>query len=212
MGKARRRPREAFSSISHLVGAALFLVGLVVLMVLARGRPDFVWSFLVYGGCAILLYLASGIYHASHHRAEELQKFDYSAIYLMIAGTYTPVCVVALAKPLGWWVLAAEWGMAATGLVHSFVFAGRPHWIRVVLYLLMGWLAVGVMGALRAGMPAPGVWWLLAGGLLYTFGTVIYATERPRLWPGRFGAHDLWHLFVLAASACHYATMVFLAR
>jgi hemolysin III len=209
--EGRLKLREPFSSVSHLAGAGLFVAGLIVLIVLSHGQAGYVVSFLVYGLCAIALYSASGIYHSSHKAPELLQRLDHMAIYLMIAGTYTPVCVVGLPKPEGWWVLGAEWGMAAIGLFANLALKGGPHWLRIVLYLGMGWLAVSVWADLGRVLTPAGLGWLVAGGLVYTIGTAVYASERPKLWPGVFGAHDLWHVFVLAASACHYMVMLILA-
>lgn len=210
--QARRGLRDPFSGISHYVGAGLALVGLIVLVVLAAGRPFQLASFLVYGAGAILLYLASAIYHSVHTDSPWPQRFDHMAIYVMIAGTYTPVCLVVLRGPIGYGMLTAEWGMVVIGVVANVWFGGGPHWLRVTLYLGMGWLAALFLPQLEAHLPAGAAAWLLAGGIVYTLGTVVYATERPRLWPGKFDAHDLWHIFVLAASACHFVMMLMIAR
>lgn len=203
--------REPFSAISHYAGAVIFAVGFVVLLVLGAHEPVKFWSFLVYGVCAILLYLASGIYHSVHRHALWLRRFDHAAIYSMIAGSYTPVCMIGLPKPLGYQILAIEWGLALVGIASSLSMELVPHWLRIVLYIGMGWLAVVILKPLNGNLPYHGLAWLVAGGLIYTVGVIFYATERPRLWPGRFDAHDLWHLFVLTASACHFMVMLGLA-
>jgi hemolysin III len=210
--KLMARIRDPFSGVSHFVGAGLALIGLVVLSVLAWGQPTKLAAFAIYGAGAIVLYLASAIYHSIHSDSPWPQRFDHMAIYVMIAGTYTPVCLVALPGPLGYTMLAIEWSLAAFGVAANIWFGGGPAVMRVVLYLGMGWLAVIAIPQLRAAMPADAVTWLLAGGILYSLGTVVYATERPRLWPGRFGAHDLWHVFVLVASWCHFAMMLDIAK
>ena len=206
------RIRDPFSGVSHFVGAVLALIGLVVLAVLAWGQPTKLAAFAIYGSGAVALYLASAIYHSLHTESPWPQRFDHMAIYVMIAGTYTPVCLVALPGQLGYSMLGIEWGLALVGIVANIWFGGGPAVMRVILYLGMGWLAVIAIPQLRVVMPAQAVTWLLAGGILYSLGTVIYATERPKLWPGKFGAHDLWHVFVLAASGCHFLMMLDIAR
>jgi len=206
------RIRDPFSGVSHFVGAVLALIGLVVLAVLAWGQPTKLAAFAIYGSGAVALYLASAIYHSLHTESPWPQRFDHMAIYVMIAGTYTPVCLVALPGQLGYSMLGIEWGLALVGIIANVWFGGGPAVMRVVLYLGMGWLAVIAIPQLRGVMPPQAVTWLLAGGILYSLGTVIYATERPKLWPGKFGAHDLWHVFVLAASGCHFLMMLDSAR
>ena len=186
------------------------VVGLVVLLILSHGKPWHTLSFVIYGATLITLYLASGLYHSLHlsdERVEMMKRFDHVGIYLLIAGTYTPVCMVALRGPLGYSILAAEWIMAAIGIWATLVLKKVPNVVRVLLYLCMGWLVMIDMPAVRAVMPPAAVAWLAAGGIIYTLGTIVYATDKPNLWPGRFTAHDLWHVFVLAGSACHFVLM-----
>ena len=207
---ARWRLREPFCGISHGVGAALSLVGLVVLLVISRGRPWHVVSFAIYGVSLVLLYTASALYHSlrvAPRNADRLMRFDHSAIYLLIAGTYTPVCLITLRGTLGWSIFGVEWGLALTGILTTLLWKSAPDWFRVVLYLIMGWLIAATLGPLRAALPAQAFWGIIAGGVTYSVGTVIFAIDRPHLWPGRFSAHDLWHLFVLGGSACHFVTM-----
>jgi hemolysin III len=161
---------------------------------------------LIYGGSLILLYTVSGLYHSLHvsdHKLRWLQRCDYMAIFLLIAGTYTPVCLVALRGPTGLALLAGVYVIAFTGIAMILFWKQAPHWIRVALYILMGWLGLIALPPLHAVLSNTALAWLIAGGLVYTLGTIVYATDRPRLWPGKFGSHDLWHLFVLAGSACH---------
>lgn len=204
MRKAVRPLREPFSAVSHLIGSVLFVAGLVALVWVSHSSAASVASYVVYGLCAITLFTASGVYHSSHRWFNILQRLDHMAIYLMIAGTYTPLCVVAIPKPQGWYVLAAEWVMALIGLGANLLLKGGPHWLRIVLYLGMGWLVVVIWRDLGAALTTSGLNWLVAGGLVYTSGVIVYASQKPNLWPGKFDAHDLWHVFVLAAAACHY--------
>jgi hemolysin III len=213
VGRLVRRVKDPFPGLSHLFGVVLSAAGLVVLLVAADGRPLHVIGFAVYGATLILLYLASTLAHCVHcsPRAEDrLERFDYAAIFLLIAGTYTPVCLVTLRGVWGWAILAAEWAMAALGIVSVVAFRTLKSWPRVLIYLCMGWLAVAaaVAGPLLSALPAGGLAWLLAGGVAYSLGAVVFITDRPNLWPGRFVAHDLWHVMVLAGSACHFVLML----
>lgn len=209
-----RRPwiREPFSGLSHLFGALLSVVGLVVLLTLAHGRLWHIIGFLIYGFSLILLYSSSALYHSLHlpeTQINHLQRCDHIAIFLLIAGTYAPICLVNLHGAWGWGLLGAVYGIAALGIGIILFWKSAPHWIRVGLYVLMGWLAVLAWPQLRAALPPAALAWTVAGGVVYTLGTIVYATDRPHLWPGKFGAHDLWHVFVLAGSACHFVLMLY---
>jgi hemolysin III len=208
---ARLRLREPFNGVSHLIGAFLGVAALVVLVYLARGKPWHLSAFAVYGTTLILLYLASGLYHSlpvSERGIQRLRIFDRVGIYLLIAGTYTPLCLVPLRGGWGWSLFGVVWGLALVGSVCEIAWRRAPEWLGVALYVLMGWLIVIAAGPLTRTLSGAGLEWLVAGGLAYSVGTVIFATERPRLWPGVFSAHELWHLFVLAGSACHFVMMV----
>jgi hemolysin III len=205
------RIRDPFPALSHWLGAALSAAGLVLLMVRTAGRPWWeVAAFAVYGVTLVQLYVASALAHSvicPPEAEERLTRFDYAAIFLLIAGTYTPVCIVTLRGPWGWALLAAVWSIAGLGIAVVFGRAPTPR-VRVVAYVAMGWLCVFATGPLVRAMPPGGILWLLAGGVVYTAGAVVFFTDRPHLWPGRFAAHDLWHCMVLAGSACHFVTIV----
>ncbi|HEY3284222.1 MAG TPA: hemolysin III family protein [Armatimonadota bacterium] len=206
----RRWPREPFCAVSHGLGAILSAGGLLLLLWQARGNPWHVTSFALYGTSLIFLYGASALYHSLHtseRGAEVLMRLDHSAIYLLIAGTYAPVCLIALRGAWGWSLLGAEYAIAAVGIGSALLWRKAPDWWRVVLYLGMGWLVVLALGPLSRQLPAAGMAWLVAGGVTYSVGAVIYAIDRPHLWPGRFSAHDLWHLFVLGGSICHFVVV-----
>ncbi len=177
----------------------------------ARGHPLKTVSFAIYGVSLVLLYTASALYHSLcvGPRAEKvLMRLDHGAIYLLIAGTYTPICLLVLRGGWGWSLFGMEWGLAAIGIGATLFWRTAPDWVRVVLYLVMGWLIVVALGPLRHALPPAALTGIVAGGIAYSVGVVVYATDRPHLWPGRFSAHDLWHLFVLGGSACHYMTVV----
>jgi hemolysin III len=202
--------REPVSTITHGVGVPLSIAALVTLMILAKGHPWQLASFAMYGTTLITLYTASTLYHGvkgSQETTDALRRFDFCAIYLLIAGTYTPVCVVCIRGSVGWGILTAQWILAAVGTCAAIFWPKAPDWLRVSLYLIMGWMIVLVFPVLKDAMSASGVAWLFAGGVAYSLGTVVFATNRPNLWPGKFNAHDLWHLFVVGGSTCHFMLM-----
>ncbi|MGV3724618.1 MAG: PAQR family membrane homeostasis protein TrhA [Actinomycetota bacterium] len=204
--------REPFNGLSHLLGALLSIAGLVVLLVFSQGKPWHTTAFSIYGGSLILLYTASALYHSlpvQPHHIRRLLVFDQVAIYLLIAGTYTPLCLVSLRGPWGWSLFGVIWAIAVVGIVLRICWRSAPAWLPVVLYLVMGWLSVVAGQPLGAALPPSGIGWLFAGGVVYTIGAVIFASQRPNLWPTKFGSHGLWHVMVLGGSACHYVLMLF---
>jgi hemolysin III len=200
--------KDPFPGISHWLGVGLSIAGMVLLLILAAGRVWHVVGFAIYGGSLILLYLASALAHTIHcspKADDRFTQFDYIAIFLLIAGTYTPLCLVSLRGPWGWGMLSAEWSMAAVGIIMVLRGRGKSDWPRTLLYLFMAWVVamIGMVPICRA-LPRQALEWLLAGGIAYSIGAVIFATDRPALFPGKFVAHDLWHLLVLAGSGCHF--------
>lgn len=199
-------PGERFNSISHLIGAALALAGAVVLVVLAArlGDPWKIVSFSVYGVMLFALYLFSTLYHSVRGPAKNvLRKFDHCSIYLLIAGTYTPFALVSLRGAWGWWMFGVIWGLALAGIAQEIWLAKGARIVSLIIYILMGWLAmVAVVPLWRALTPA-GFAWLAAGGACYTLGIVFYVLDHKVRH-----AHGLWHLFVLAGSICHFFTVL----
>ncbi len=197
---------ERFNSVSHLMGAVAGLVGLVFLIILSvrGGDPWKIFSFSVYGTTLFFLYVISTLYHSARGRAKAvLQMLDYHAIYLLIAGTYTPFALVTLRGLLGWSIFAVIWLLAVIGIVIDSPPKGRRI-LPLVIYLVMGWLIVfALIPLLRALTPA-GVLWLLAGGLFYSIGVIFFVfDEKVRHF------HGIWHLFVLAGSVTHYFTVLY---
>lgn len=211
-GWSRWRLKEPFCGTSHLAGALLSVAALFVLVRAAAGRPLHMTGFALFGASLVLLYSASSLYHSLRlgpGQTARLQRFDFIAIFLLIAGTFAPLCLVTLRGAWGWGLLSLEYALAFTGIAAVVTLRDRfPAWLRMTMYLVMGWLVVAVSGPLGNALPPAGVAWLVAGGLTYTLGAVVLATDRPHLWPGRFSAHDLWHVFVLAGSACHFVLML----
>jgi hemolysin III len=195
-------PGERFNSISHLVGAGLALVALVLLIVSAAGDGDS-WklvSFTIYGVTLFALYLISTLYHSFKGRPKAIFRIlDYQAIYLLIAGTYTPFALVTLRDSIGWWLFGAVWTLAVLGILLDAVSDGGRRVVQMIIYVVMGWMILLALDPLLASIPAWGFRWLLAGGILYTIGIVFYVLDH---WFPL--AHGVWHLFVLAGSICHY--------
>lgn len=210
-----RRLREPVNALTHLGGAALSVVGLVLLLRLSilNGTAYDVVSFAVFGICLILLYLASGLYHALRVSAEgllRLRRMDHMSIYLLIAGTYTPFCLGPLRGPWGWSMFGAIWGLALVGIAVKAFWMSAPRWLSVVFYVLMGWLVMIAFYPLLQVTPLTSVVLLVVGGVTYTVGAVIYALKWPNLLPGRFGFHEIWHLFVMGGSISHFLAVYYL--
>ena len=198
---------ERFNSISHLVGAALALIGMVLLVGYAseQGDPWKIASFSIYGVSLFLLYSLSTLYHSLRGRAKKIfQKLDHVAIYLLIAGTYTPFTLVTLRGTWGWTLFLIIWGLAILGIFIDSRHKDGSRAIQMVIYLLMGWLVLIAMEPLVQALPTGALVLLVLGGVFYTSGIVFYVTD------GRVKhAHGSWHLFVLAGSSSHYLTILF---
>jgi hemolysin III len=197
---------ERFNSISHLVGAALALAGVVVLVVLASLQGDLwkVTSFSIYGISLFLLYTLSTLYHSLRGRAKKIfKKLDHVAIYLLIAGTYTPFTLVTLRGAWGWTLFSIIWGLAIIGIIVDSRHKEGSRAIQMIIYLLMGWLILFAMNPLVQVLPAGALVLLVLGGVFYTSGIIFYALdERIK------HAHGIWHLFVLAGSISHYLAVL----
>lgn len=196
---------ERFNSITHLVGAVAAAAGLVGLVWSAAQQGD-VWkivSFSLYGTTLFLLYLASTLFHSLRGRAKALfQKLDHFAIYLLIAGSYTPFTLVTLNGAWGWSLFGVVWGLALTGIIVDAFSRNQRRLIPMVIYLLMGWLILVAFYPLSQALPLGGLVWLVAGGLFYTTGILFYLREGVMRH-----AHGIWHLFVLAGSASHFVVV-----
>jgi hemolysin III len=201
------RIREPFNAGSHLIGLLLAALGTWFLLGSADTGTQLL-AFAVYGATLMLLYAASTVYHGlplGEVGLRRLRTLDHIAIYFLIAGTYTPVAMITLHDSGGPALLAASWAIAAVGIPFKIRWLDAPVWISTGTYLGMGYLALVAVVPLGRAVGASGLAWLVAGGIAYTIGAVIYARERPDFFPGRFGHHGLWHLLVLAGSACHFA-------
>jgi hemolysin III len=194
---------------THLVGTALAVAGLPLLVVQAArsGRALPVVTFSVYGTTLVLLYLFSTLYHSARGPAKRvLQKLDHAAIFLLIAGTYTPVALVSLGGTLGWTLFGVNWGLAVVGIVLAFVPMRFARWVGWTLYVVMGWLAVVALGPLLERLGTTGGILILVGGVLYTVGFVFYA------WKSVPHHHGIFHLLVMGGSALHFLAVLLFVR
>src|SRR2546426_4680354 len=205
------RAKDPASCYSHFLGVVLSITGLVTLLVESRGDPGGVVGFSIYGASLILLYSASTIYHwqALPPRGEDiLKRLDHVAIFVLIAGTYTPVCLVTLRGGWGWSVLGVVWGLALLGLVLKLFFQHLPRWPSTTLYVGMGWMAVVAIVPLVQNLPVSALMWLVTGGGLYTLRALGYAVKRADPLPQGLGFHEVFHLFMLAGSITHFVFMM----
>jgi len=209
--KLVRFMREPFNAISHLVGAILVAACTVALCLVNKFDPIAIAAFIVFGLGAMFMFSSSSAYHWTKTVKPWLQRLDHSAIFVMIAASYTPICLLALSPPLSVYVLCLQWGLALFGLLWNFLVGKPPTWVRLTLYLTMGWMAVFLLPSLRLDQPVVVLSLLLAGGVFYSVGVIFYSLKRPILWPNRFGAHEIWHLFVLGGAASHSVMMFYLS-
>jgi len=197
---------EIANAISHGVGLAAALAAAPVLVIAAAHRGDLAWlvGSSVFAASMVLLYLASTLYHAiPHSRAKRVFKtLDHAAIYLLIAGTYTPFTLGVLRGAWGWTLFGLIWGLALTGVVLKLAGGLRRPWMSTGLYVAMGWLVLVAIKPLWEAMPPWGMFWLVAGGVAYTGGVAFYAADHKPY------AHFVWHLFVVAGTACHYVAVL----
>ena len=198
---------ELANTITHGIGLALSIAGFIALLVVAafRGGALRIISCAIYGATLVCLYAASTLYHSlsSPRVKRALKIFDHSAIYLLIAGTYTPFTLVTLRGGWGWSLFATVWALAMAGIVFKLWFIDHFKILSTVLYLAMGWIALIAIKPLVSTIPPHGLYWLVAGGLLYSIGVAFFAAQRLP-----FG-HAIWHVFVIAGSTCHYFAVLF---
>ena len=198
---------EIANSVTHGIGAGLAIAGMTLLVVLAAVYGD-IWrviSFTIYGASLVILYLASTLYHSFQNaRVKHIFRIlDHAAIYVLIAGTYTPFTLVNMRGPWGWTLFAVVWTMALIGITFKVFFIGRFEVVATLAYVAMGWLVVIAFKQMLITVPPGGIFWLFAGGLTYTIGVIFYA------WNKLPYNHAIWHLFVLGGSICHFFAVLF---
>ena len=203
--------KEPIAGYIHLFGLLLAIPATVILIILGRDSALKIISFSIYGSCFILLFLFSVLYHwlpqSAGGKFQIFRKLDHLAIYLVIAGTYTPFCLITLNGAWGWTIFGIIWGMALIGVIAQSIYINVWRWLTTLIYIIMGWLILIAFGPLIRVLPAGGISWLIAGGVIYSIGGVIYTLRKPNLF-SRFGYHELWHSMVLIAAACHYIAIL----
>jgi hemolysin III len=202
--------REPFSGFSHMIGAIISLLGLCFLLFVQLYTNNYnlytLISTVIFGISLILLYTASSVYHltiAKESIINILRKIDHAMIFVLIAGTYTPICLVLLETPIKYYMLSSIWGIAIVGIIFKVYWIDCPSWLSSAIYIVMGWMAIFILNPLSKVVSSNGLLILVLGGVLYTIGGVIYCLERK----GKhrtFGAHEIFHIFVLLGSITHY--------
>ena len=186
-----KKIREPVNSLTHWAGAILAVAGLIALLIVGWGAPAKVISLVIYGASLVFLFSASATYHMVRVKDQALEifrKVDHAAIYLLIAGTYTPFCVNAFEGFWKWGMLSIIWSLAVIGIIVKVFYIRAPRWLNAGIYIIMGWL--------------------IAGGVIYTLGAVVYITKIFNFKPGVFGFHEMWHIFVMLAAAAHFVAVL----
>jgi hemolysin III len=202
--------RDPVSGLTHLGGAIAAFCGQIALLVLGWSGTAKIVSVVIYGLSLIALFAASATYHLTRAKPKviaTLRKIDHSAIFLLIAGTYTPFCVNAFTGFYRWGLLAIIWTIAVIGILLKVFVAGMPRWLHTLPYVIMGWMCLSAVGQMPSALTAWEIFWLITGGVIYTLGAVIYATKKLDFFPGKFGFHEVWHIFVLLGALAHFAAV-----
>lgn len=214
MRKKIMKAKDPGSAVTHFIGLLMAVFTTIPLLIKAAANPGYIHtiSLGIFILSMILLYVASTIYHTLNISAkinQRLKKFDHMMIYILIAGTYTPICMIALGDTVGIALLAIIWGLAIIGVIVTGFWVNCPKWLSSVVYIAMGWTCVLAFTQIINSLPSAAFLWLLAGGIIYTIGGVVYALKLP-LFNKRhkyFGSHEIFHLFVMAGSLCHFILM-----
>ncbi len=206
-----KKLREPVNSLTHWAGAILGVIGLIALLIVGWSTPAKIISLLIYGLSLIAMFSASATYHMVQVKDKVLEifrKVDHSAIFLLIAGTYTPFCVNAFTGFWKWGMLSIVWSLAVIGIGVKIFYIGAPRWVNAGIYVLMGWMSVASAGQMLSQLPTWVFVWMIVGGVIYTLGAVVYATKIFNFKPGVFGFHEVWHIFVLLAAAAHFVAVM----
>lgn len=200
------------NGFTHFIGIILSIVATLLLIIKSNDSQSLIGviSISVFGISMILLFTASTLYHwlkLSEEGIKKLRKADHIMIFVYIAATYTPICIIVLKGYIGWLLLIAVWLVAIFGVIIKLFWMNAPRWLSTLIYVLMGWLAVVVIYPLFSSLEIDALLWLFTGGLFYTVGAIIYALKKPDPFPGILGFHEIFHLFVLAGSFSHYWVM-----
>jgi hemolysin III len=203
--------REPVSGLTHLGGAIAAIFGQIALLLVSWDGPAKVISVIVYGISLVALFSASATYHLVKAKPKTiliLRKLDHSAIYLLIAGTYTPFCLNAFTGFLQWGMLVIVWSIALIGILIKLFYINAPRWVSAGVYVLMGWLCLMAAPQMTTALTPFALTWLIIGGVVYTLGAVVYATKLFDFKPGIFGFHEVWHIFVLLGALAHFVAVM----
>lgn len=200
--------REPMSALTHLLALIAIFPTTIILMYLAyiQGGLKYFLAFFIFSLSINLLYLASGVYHlvnAKESTIKLLKKIDHMMIFILIAGTYTPVCIIKIHNTLGYTILTIVWIIAIIGIFLKIFWINAPRWLSTSIYVVMGWISVFASVPVVRAIPIGGILWLLSGGIIYTIGAIIYATKYPKINLKYLGFHEIFHLFVIGGSFCH---------
>ena len=207
-----RTLRDPMSGLTHCIGALLAVIGLIVLVIKASSplKPWHLTTYCIFGIGMILLYTASTLYHwlpLSHDGTARLRKLDHMMIFVLIAATYTPFCLIPLRGVWGWSIFGTVWAVALIGIVFKVFWISSPRWLSALMYVFMGWIMiVGIVPLVRS-LQAGALFWLFTGGVLYSSGALIYAMKRPNPIPRILGFHEIFHIFVMLGTLAHFWTI-----
>jgi hemolysin III len=207
-----RKLREPVNGLTHFFAAIASLIGLVILLIVGWDSLSKGVALSIYGLSLVLLFAASAAYHMVRARPkvlEVLRKLDHSAIYLLIAGTYTPFCALMFDGFWKWGMLAIIWSLALVGMIVKMFVINAPRWLNAGIYIVMGWLCLAAIGEMLRALPPWALTWLLIGGIIYTLGAVVYITNTMNFWAGKFGFHEVWHIFVILGALAHFIAIAF---
>jgi hemolysin III len=205
------RLREPFNGLTHLGGGLAAFFGLIALILVGGHGLTKSISVIVYGLSLIAMFSTSAIYHLARGKSisiQMLRKLDHSAIFLLIAGTYTPFCLIAFTGFWHWGLLTIIWGIAVIGIIVKVFYIKAPRWVNVVIYIIMGWLCILAAPEMALVLPVNSMVWLVTGGIIYTLGAIVYATKAFDFMPGRIGFHGVWHIFVLLGALSHFISVM----
>lgn len=207
-----RNLKDPVSGLTHFVGALLAVFGLVLLILRATDpvKPWHIVSYSIFGAGMIFLYTASTLYHwldLSEKGNRRLHKFDHMMIFVLIAATYTPICLIPLRGGWGWSLFGVIWGLAIAGILFKIFWMDAPRWLTTGIYIFMGWIVIVGIYPLVTMLQTGALIWLAAGGLSYSVGAIIYGAKKPDPWPDFFGFHEVFHIFVMLGTFAHFWVM-----
>lgn len=203
--------KEKISAYSHAAAIPVMIIGTIIMLILSGDNTAHRIVALIYGFSAVALFTASFLYHSNKRSENETsiwRKLDHSAIFILIAGTYTPICYIYLDGWMRWGILIAQWSLVFSGIIFKLFFINAPRFIGTMIYLAMGWIVVIPVKQLYTNMPADIMSFLVAGGLAYTFGAIIYAAKKPNPLPEYMGFHELFHFFIVAGAMFHLIMVI----